>query len=57
MWMGVVAAQCYILARLIVKLQVMASETAVFQQSLAHWGYTAAPISEQPLPPVLSASA
>jgi hypothetical protein len=36
---------------------VMASETAAFQQSLAHWGYTAAPINEQPLPPVLSASA
>ncbi len=57
MWMGVFAAQCYILARLVVKLQVMASETAAFQQSLAHWGYTAAPINEQPLPPVLSASA
>ena len=57
MWMGVFASQCYILARLVVKLQVMASETAAFQQSLAHWGYTAAPINEQPLPPVLSASA
>ena len=43
MWAGVVASQGYILARLMVKLQVLASETAVFQRSLAHWGYTAAP--------------
>ena len=56
MWIGVVASQCYILARLVVKLQVMASETAAFQQSLAHWGYVASPINEQPLPPVLSAA-
>src|SRR5436190_2549673 len=56
MWMGVIASQLYILARLVVKLQVLASETALFQQSLAHWGYTAAPVNEQPLPPVLSVS-
>jgi hypothetical protein len=56
MWIGVVASQCYILARLVVKLQVLASETALFQQSLAHWGYTAAPVNEQPPPPVLSAA-
>jgi hypothetical protein len=56
MWIGVVASQCYILARLVAKLQVLASETALFQQSLAHWGYTAAPVSEQPPPPVLSAA-
>jgi len=57
MWFAVIASQLYILARLIVKLQVLASETSLFQQSLAHWGYTAAPVNEQPLPPVLSASA
>jgi hypothetical protein len=56
MWIGVVASQSYILARLVVKLQVLASETALFQQSLAHWGYTAAPVNEQPPPPVLSAA-
>jgi hypothetical protein len=56
MWIGVVASQCYILARLVVKLQVLASETALFQQALAHWGYTAAPVNEQPPPPVLSAA-
>lgn len=53
MWAGVVASQCYIVARLVVKLQVMASETAAFQQSLAHWGYTAAPIAVEPAPPVV----
>jgi len=56
MWMGVIASQLYILARLVVTLQVLASETALFQQALAHWGYTAAPVNEQPLPPVLSVS-
>jgi len=53
MWAGLVASQCYILARLIVKLQVLASETAVFQRSLAHWGYAAAPSALRPDPPVV----
>ena len=57
MWVSVIVSQLYILARLVVKLQFLASETALFQQSLAHWGYTAAPVNEQPLPAVLSASA
>src|SRR5476649_1360794 len=35
MWAGLLASQCYVLARLIVKLQFMASETALFQRSLA----------------------
>src|SRR5262249_33246725 len=34
MWVGVAVSQCYIVARLIVKLQVLASETALFQRSL-----------------------
>src|SRR5581483_3215193 len=42
MWAGLVAAQCYIAARLVVRLQFIASETALFQRSLAHWGYVAA---------------
>jgi hypothetical protein len=53
MWIGVVASQCYILARLVVKLQVLASETALFQQSLAHWGYTAAPLAVEREPPLV----
>ena len=56
LWIGVAVSQLYILARLVVKLQVLASETALFQQSLAHWGYTAAPLSE-PLPPPVFPSA
>jgi hypothetical protein len=53
MWIGVVAAQCYILARLVVKLQFLASETALFQRSLAHWGYAAAPVAVAPAPPAV----
>jgi len=53
MWAGLIASQCYILARLMVKLQVLASETAVFQRSLAHWGYAAAPSALRPDPPVV----
>jgi len=53
MWAGVLASQCYILARLVVKLQGLASETALFQRSLAHWGYTAAPSVVPPVPPVV----
>lgn len=56
MWLGVVMSQCYILARLIVKLQVLASETTLFQQSLAHWGYTAAPMAVEPEPPVVDSA-
>ena len=51
MWAGVAASQCYILARLIVKLQFLASETAFFQRSLAHWGYAAAPVVTRAEPP------
>jgi hypothetical protein len=53
MWAGLAASQCYILARLVVKLQVLASEAAVFQHSLAHWGYTAVPRAIRPEPPVV----
>jgi hypothetical protein len=53
MWAGVLLSQGYILARLIVKLQVFASETALFQRSLAHWGYSAVPIAAKPEPPVV----
>lgn len=43
MWVGFAVAQLYLLARLLLKLQFMASQTALFQASLAHAGYTAAP--------------
>jgi hypothetical protein len=57
MWAGVVASQCYILARLVVKLQGLASETALFQRSLAHWGYTAVPAATRLEPPVVQLKA
>ena len=53
MWAGVAASQCYILARLIVRLQFFASETALFQRSLAHWGYAAAPVVVRPVAPIV----
>lgn len=43
MWMGFALSQAYVLARLLLKLQFMASQTALFQASLAHAAYTAAP--------------
>jgi hypothetical protein len=42
MWIGFAISQCYILARLWVKLVFWASETAWFQSQLAHAGYAAA---------------
>ncbi len=55
MWAGVVAAQGYIVARLVVKLQGLASATALFQRSLAHWGYVAAPSAVPAIPAVVDA--
>lgn len=51
MWAGLAAAQIYLLARLLVKLQFMASQTANFQRSLAHAAYTARPAIEWPESP------
>jgi hypothetical protein len=53
MWVGLCVSQCYIAGRLIVKLQVLASETALFQRALAHWGYTALPTAIRPEPPIV----
>ncbi len=50
---AVIATQCYVLARLIVKLQFMASETALFQMSLAHVGYIATPPAIRAEPPIV----
>ena len=48
MWVAFAATQLYLLARLALKLQFMASQTALFQRSLAHADYTAAPLPEWP---------
>jgi hypothetical protein len=42
-WLGFVLSQGYVAARLLLKLQFVASQTALFQASLAHARYTAAP--------------
>jgi hypothetical protein len=42
------AGQLYLLTRLALKLQFLASDTALFQSSLAHAGYTAAPAATWP---------
>jgi hypothetical protein len=44
MWALVAITQAYLLMRLLLKLQFMASQIALFQASLAHASYTAAPI-------------
>lgn len=43
MWGVFAGTQLYLLARLLLKLQFIASQTALFQASLAHAAYTAAP--------------
>jgi hypothetical protein len=48
MWLGLLIAQAYVLARLWVRLVFFASEAALFQGRLAHAGYVAAP-SVRPL--------
>jgi hypothetical protein len=48
MWLAFIAGQVYLLARLAIKLQFLASQTALFQARLAHAGYTAAPAPAWP---------
>jgi hypothetical protein len=55
MWLGFAGTQLYLLARLLLKLQFMASQTALFQRSLAHAGYTSAPASVWPESPAAEA--
>jgi hypothetical protein len=43
MWLAFALAQVYIAVRLFLKLHVLASQTALFQASLAHASYTAVP--------------
>lgn len=54
-WTGFVIGQAYILARLALKLTFYASQTALFQQSLAHAAYTAAPVPKWPDSPAAEA--
>jgi hypothetical protein len=42
-WLTFAAGQIYLLVRLLLKLHFLASQTALFQASLAHAAYTAAP--------------
>jgi hypothetical protein len=51
LWLGFLAGQLYLLARLALKLQFLASQTALFQASLAHASYAAAPIPSWPESP------
>jgi hypothetical protein len=55
MWLTFVFAQAYVIARLFVKLHVIASQTALFQASLAHAAYTAAPEPVWPESPAAEA--
>ena len=48
MWVGLLGGQLYVLGRLLLKLQFMASQTALFQRSLAHASYVAAPVPRWP---------
>ena len=45
---GFVLAQLYVGARIFVKLHFLASQTALFQASLAHAAWTAAPLPAWP---------
>jgi hypothetical protein len=50
-WVGLLAGQLYLVARLWVKLVFYASQTSFFQSRLAHAGYTAAPRPSWPESP------
>ena len=51
LWLAVLAGQVYLLVRLALKLVFLASETALFQSSLAHATYAAAPVPTWPESP------
>ena len=51
LWLGIIVTQLYIAARLAMKLHFLASQTALFQASLAHATYTAAPAPVWPESP------
>jgi hypothetical protein len=51
MWLTFGLSQAYLIARLVLKLQFLASQTALFQSTLAHAAYTAAPVRTWPESP------
>jgi hypothetical protein len=55
MWLAFTVGQCYVLARLWIKLLFWASETALFQSRLAHAGYVAAAAPAWPDSPAAEA--
>jgi len=57
LWLGLLGTEAYLLARLAVKLQFMASQTSLFQDLLAHSEYTAAPLPTWPESPAAEAIA
>lgn len=57
MWAGFLVGQLYVLARLGAKLLFLASQTAFFQDELAHAGYAAAPAPRWPDSPAAEAIA
>jgi hypothetical protein len=50
-WLTFLAGQLFLTARLALKLQFLASETSLFQSSLAHAGYVASPVRSWPESP------
>jgi len=57
MWLALVVGQIYLLARFAIKLHFLASQTALFQASLAHAAYAAAPVAVWPESPAAEAIA
>ena len=55
MWASFILAQLYIVARLMLKLQFIASEIALFQANLAHASYVSAPVATWPNSPAAEA--
>ena len=51
MWLGLLLAQMYLVARLFLKLHFIASQTALFQATLAHAAYVAVPSPAWPESP------
>jgi hypothetical protein len=55
LWLGLLLTQVYLLVRIWVKLVFFASEVSLFQASLAHAGYAAAPLAAWPDSPAAEA--
>ncbi len=55
MWLAFGVSQLYIVMRLLMKLQFIASQIALFQANLAHASYTSAPLPIWPESPAAEA--